>query len=493
MPEAKQNMNLEIVLQRIPVLETIGTLEKKVSEIVFDSRKAVEGSLYVALRGTVADGHSFINSAIEKGAKVIVCEVLPTEIIAEVTYLRVADSSKALGHLASNFYGNPSRNLKLIGVTGTNGKTTVTTLLYDIFRNLGHQSALISTVEYRIGDEIIPSTHTTPDVIRLNQMLAKAVEIGCEYAFMEVSSHGIVQNRIEGLHFKIAGFTNLTHDHLDFHKTFQNYLNAKKRFFDELEDSAIAITNADDKNGLIMLQNTKAKKKTFALKTMADFHGKVLELDFNGMLLNFNNKEFWTTLTGKFNAYNLLLAYGIALELGMEETEVLQAISRLHRVNGRFETIKSDSGIFFVVDYSHTPDALENVLDSINEIRTKNERLICVFGCGGDRDKTKRPEMGDIATKKSTLAIITSDNPRTEDPLEIIKEIEAGVQPQNYSKYTSIPDRKEAIKMAIKFAEPKDIVLVAGKGHETYQDIGGVKHHFDDKETIRQLLQLMGK
>lgn len=493
MPEAKQNMNLEIVLQRIPVLETIGTLEKKVSEIVFDSRKAVEGSLYVAMRGTVADGHSFINSAIEKGTKVIVCEVLPAEIITEVTYLKVADSSKALGHLASNFYGNPSRNLKLIGVTGTNGKTTVTTLLYDIFRNLGHQSALISTVEYRIGDEIIPSTHTTPDVIRLNQLLAKAVEIGCEYAFMEVSSHGIVQNRIEGLHFKIAGFTNLTHDHLDFHKTFQNYLNAKKRFFDELEDSAIAITNADDKNGLVMLQNTKAKKKTFALKTMADFHGKVLELDFNGMLLNFNNKEFWTTLTGKFNAYNLLLAYGIALELGMEETEVLQAISRLHRVNGRFETIKSDSGIFFVVDYSHTPDALENVLDSINEIRTKNERLICVFGCGGDRDKTKRPEMGDIATKKSTLAIITSDNPRTEDPLEIIKEIEAGVQPQNYSKYTSIPDRKEAIKMAIKFAEPKDIVLVAGKGHETYQDIGGVKHHFDDKETIRELLQLMGK
>lgn len=493
MPEAKQNMNLEIVLQRIPVLETIGNLEKKVSEIVFDSRKAVEGSLYVALRGTVADGHSFINSAIEKGAKVIVCEVLPAEIIAEVTYLRVADSSKALGHLASNFYGNPSKKLKLIGVTGTNGKTTVTTLLYDIFRNLGHQSALISTVEYRIGDEIIPSTHTTPDVIRLNQLLAKAVEIGCEYAFMEVSSHGIVQNRIEGLHFKIAGFTNLTHDHLDFHKTFQNYLNAKKRFFDELEDSAIAITNADDKNGLVMLQNTKAKKKTFALKTMADFHGKVLELDFNGMLLNFNNKEFWTTLTGKFNAYNLLLAYGIALELGMEETEVLQAISKLHRVNGRFETIKSDSGIFFVVDYSHTPDALENVLDSINEIRTKNERLICVFGCGGDRDKTKRPEMGDIATKKSTLAIITSDNPRTEDPLEIIKEIEAGVQPQNYSKYTSIPDRKEAIKMAIKFAEPKDIVLVAGKGHETYQDIGGVKHHFDDKETIRELLQLMGK
>ena len=473
-------MILKDLLQRIQVLETIGTLEGEVSELVFDSRKVVENSLYVALKGTISDGHSYINQSIEKGAKTIVCEELPSEINEEVTYLKVENSSKTLGHLASNFYGNPSEKLNLIGVTGTNGKTTVTTLLFDIFKNLGYQSALISTVEYRIGDEIIPSTHTTPDVIRLNQMLAKAVEIGCEYAFMEVSSHGISQDRIEGLHFKIAGFTNITHDHLDYHKTFQNYIYAKKRFFDELEDSAIAITNADDKNGLVMLQNTKAKKKTFALKTMADFHGKVVEIDFNGMLLNFNNKEFWTTLTGKFNAYNLLLAYGIALELGMDETEVLQAISTLKRVNGRFETIKSDSGIFFV-------------LDSINEIRTKNERLICVFGCGGDRDKTKRPEMGDIATKKSTLAIITSDNPRTEEPTQIIKEIEAGVQPQNFSKYTSIPDRREAIKMAIKFAEPKDIVLVAGKGHETYQDVNGVKHHFDDKETIRELLQLMGK
>jgi len=489
-------MNLEKLLQRIQILETIGTLalsEVEVSELVFDSRKVVENSLYVALKGTVSDGHSYIKQSIEKGAKVIVCEELPSEINDEVTYIKVEDSSKALGHLASNFYGNPSEKLKLIGVTGTNGKTTVTTLLFDIFKTLGYQSALISTVEYRIGDEIIPSTHTTPDVIRLNQMLAKAVEIGCEYAFMEVSSHGISQNRTEGLHFKVAGFTNITHDHLDYHKTFQNYIYAKKRFFDELEDSAIAITNADDKNGSVMLQNTKAKKKTFALKTMADFHGKVLEVDFNGMLLNFNNKEFWTTLTGKFNASNLLLAYGIALELGMNEDEVLQAISVLLRVNGRFETIKSNGGIFFVVDYSHTPDALENVLDSINEIRTKNERLICVFGCGGNRDKTKRPEMGDIATKKSTLAIITSDNPRTEDPAQIIKEIEAGIQPQNFSKYTSIPDRREAIKMAIKFAEPKDIVVVAGKGHETYQEINGVKHHFDDKETIRELLQLMGK
>lgn len=486
-------MNLRQLLQRIPILEIRGTLEREVSEIVSDSRKAVENSLYTALKGTVADGHSFINSSIEKGAKVIVCEDFPSEINVEITYIKVADSSKTLGHLASGFYGNPSEKLKLVGITGTNGKTSVTTLLFDIFKILGYQSALISTVEYRIGDEIIPSTHTTPDVISINKILAKAVEIGCEYAFMEVSSHGIVQNRIEGLHFKVAGFTNITHDHLDYHKTFQNYIYAKKRFFDELEDSAIAITNADDKNGLVMLQNTKAEKKTFALKTIADFHGKVLEADFNGMLLIFNNKEFWTTLTGKFNAYNLLLVFGIAIELGRNEDEVLQAISKLHRVNGRFETMKSESGIFFVIDYSHTPDALENVLDSINEIRTKNERLICVFGCGGDRDKTKRPEMGNIATRKSTLAIITSDNPRTENPLEIIKEIEAGVQPQNFNKYISIPDRREAIKSAIRFAEPKDIILVAGKGHETYQEIDGVKHHFDDKETINELWKLMSK
>ncbi|MGX9987339.1 UDP-N-acetylmuramoyl-L-alanyl-D-glutamate--2,6-diaminopimelate ligase [Soonwooa purpurea] len=486
-------MNLEKLLANIPVLKTKGSLDKEISMLAFDSRKVVENSLYVAIKGVLADGHSFINSAIEKGAKAIVCETLPEISQNDVTYILVENSSKALGHLASNFYDNPSQKLNLVGVTGTNGKTTVTTLLFDIFKNLGYQSALISTVEYRIADEVIPSTHTTPDVIRLNEMLAKAVEEGCEYAFMEVSSHGIVQDRIEGLHFKVAGFTNITRDHLDYHKTFDNYLAAKKRFFDELEASAVAITNADDKNGNVMLQNTKASRKSFAMKTMSDFHGKLLEVDFNGMLLNFNGKEFWTTLTGKFNVYNLLLAYGIAMELGMKENEILQAISKLHRVNGRFETLKSDSGIFFVVDYAHTPDALENILDSINEIRTKNERLICVFGCGGDRDHGKRPQMGKIASQKATVAIITSDNPRTEDPTAIIKEIETGVEPQNFNKYISIPDRKEAIKMAIKFAEPKDIVLVAGKGHETYQEINGVKHHFDDKEVIRELLNLMGK
>lgn len=481
------------LVNRIPVLEIHGDNNREVTELVIDSRKVTENSLYIAMRGTVVDGHSFIASAIEKGAAAIVCEEFPETLVEHVTYVQVKDSSKALGHLASNFYGNPSQKLKLIGVTGTNGKTSVSTLLFDVFKNLGYPAALLSTVEIRIGEEVIPATHTTPDVITINRILAEAVEKGCEFAFMEVSSHGIAQNRIEGLHFKIAGFTNLTHDHLDYHKTFEEYLKTKKRFFDQLEDTAIAITNVDDKNGNVMLQNTKAKKKSYALKTMADYHGKLLEVDFNGMLLNFNGKEFWTTLTGKFNVYNLLLVFGIAAELGFEQDEILQAISQLKRVSGRFETFKSDGGIFFIVDYAHTPDALENILDSINDIRTKNERLITVFGCGGDRDHSKRPEMGNIATKKSTLAIITSDNPRTEDPAQIIKEIEAGVEPQNFSKYTSIPDRKEAIKMAIKFAEPKDIVLVAGKGHENYQEINGVKHHFDDKEVINELWKLMSK
>ena len=486
-------MNLEEVLHRIPVLEIIGNKDREISELIFDSRKAVEHSLYVAIKGTISDGHDFINSSIEKGAIAIVCEHIPNEIKTEITFIKVQDAAKTLGHLASNFYGNPSSRLNLIGITGTNGKTSVTTLLFDIFKILGFKSALISTVEYRIGDEVIPSTHTTPDIIRVNQILAKAVAKGCEYAFMEVSSHGIHQHRTTGLQFKIAGFTNITHDHLDYHKTFDQYLKTKKRFFDELTSEAIAITNIDDKNGNVLLQNTKAKKKSYALKTMADFHGKITEIDFNGMLLNFNGKEFWTTLTGKFNASNLLLAYAIAIESGFHEDDILPAISQLKRVNGRFETLKSPGGIFFVVDYAHTPDALENVLDSINEIRTKNERLITIFGCGGDRDVAKRPEMGKIATRKSTLAIITSDNPRTENPSDIIKEIEAGVEPQNFSKYTSIPDRREAIKMAIKFAEPKDIVVVAGKGHETYQEINGMKNHFDDKETIIELTRLMSK
>ncbi len=486
-------MNLNIILNKIPLLEVIGSLDIEISNIAFDSRKMTTDGLYIAVKGTATDGHQFITSAIDSGAKAVVCEMLPEVLVENITYIRVKDSNHALGQIASNFYGNPSEKLSLVGVTGTNGKTSVSTLLFDVFKNLGYPSALISTVEYRIVDEVLPSTHTTPDIITLNKILAQAIEKGCEYAFMEVSSHGIHQGRINGLNFKVAGFTNLTHDHLDYHKTFLEYLNTKKKFFDDLPETAIAITNIDDKNGLVMLQNTKATKKTYAQKTLADYHGKLLEVDFNGMLLNFNGKEVWTTLTGKFNVYNLLLVFAIVKELGFEETEILTAISKLKRVNGRFETFKSDGGIVFVVDYAHTPDALENILDSINEIRTKNERLITVFGCGGDRDREKRPEMGKVATQKSTLAIITSDNPRTEDPSQIIKEIEAGVEAQNFSKYTTIPDRKEAIKMAIKFAEPRDIVLVAGKGHETYQEINGVRHHFDDKEVIEELWKAMSK
>ena len=486
-------MILSDILNGVDVLDILGNKEIEISEIVFDSRKAVKNSLYIAIKGTLVDGHQYISSAIEKGAKAIVCEVLPEQKEEGIIYIKVENSSKVLGLLASNFYGNPSEKLTLVGITGTNGKTSVSTLLFDIFKKMGYSSVLISTVEYRIGDEVFPSTHTTPDIITLNKILYKAVEQGCQYAFMEVSSHGIYQGRIDGLNFRIAGFTNITHDHLDYHKTFLEYLNTKKRFFDELPQTAVAITNIDDKNGLVMLQNTKAKKKTYAVKTLADYHGKLLELDFNGMLLDFNGKEFWTTLIGKFNVYNLLLVFAIARELGFEENEILTTISKLKRVNGRFEVLKSQGGIIFVVDYAHTPDALENILDSINEIRTKNERLITIFGCGGDRDREKRPEMGKVATRKSTLAIITSDNPRTEEPMQIIKEIEAGVESQNFSKYITIPDRKEAIKMAIKFAEPKDIVLVAGKGHETYQEINGVRHHFDDKEVILELTKLMGK
>ena len=486
-------MILRQILDNVKILEIVGKLETEISEIIFDSRKVIENSLYIAIKGTLVDGHQYIPSAIEKGAKAILCEVLPEQKEEGITYIKVENSSKVLGLLASNFYGNPSKDLILIGVTGTNGKTSVSTLLFDVFQKMGYLSALISTVEYRIGNEVFPSTHTTPDIVTLNKILSKAVEQGCQYAFMEVSSHGIHQGRIDGLNFRIAGFTNITHDHLDYHKTFLDYLNTKKRFFDELPQTAVAITNIDDKNGLVMLQNTKAKKKTYALKTLADYQGKLLEADFNGMLLNFNSKEFWTTLTGKFNVYNLLLVFAIARELGFEENEILTVISQLKRVNGRFETLKSEGGIVFVVDYAHTPDALENILDSINDIRTKNERLITVFGCGGDRDKEKRPEMGKVATRKSTLAIITSDNPRTEDLTQIIKEIETGIEVENFSKYTTIPDRKEAIKMAIKFAEPKDVILVAGKGHETYQEINGVRHHFDDKEVILELTKLMGK
>ncbi|WP_313374797.1 UDP-N-acetylmuramoyl-L-alanyl-D-glutamate--2,6-diaminopimelate ligase [Chishuiella sp.] len=481
------------LLYKVSIIEVINSTNITVNEIQFDSRKVQSDDVFVAVNGATIDGHQFINKAIDLGAKVVVCEELPKEIIKQITYVKVENSTIALGVLASNFYDNPTKDLKLVGVTGTNGKTTTTTLLYELFTKLGYPCALVSTIKIVIEGEEIPSTHTTPDILTLNKMFREAVDRGCEYAFMEVSSHGIHQNRIAGLHFEVAGFTNITHDHLDYHKTFANYIAVKKKFFDDLPKTSTAISNADDKNGSVMLQNTIASKKMYALKTDADFKAKILEHRFDGMQLQFNSKEFWTSLIGEFNAYNLLLVFGIASILGQDELEVLTALSTLGNVDGRFQTFQTDSGIIVIVDYAHTPDALENVLKTIEGIRTKNEKLITVVGCGGDRDRTKRPEMADIASEKSNLAIFTSDNPRTEDPEEILKEMEAGVKPQFYNRTLKITDRKEAIKTALKMAEPKDIILIAGKGHETYQDIKGVKNHFSDVETATELSKILNK
>ncbi|WP_313383876.1 UDP-N-acetylmuramoyl-L-alanyl-D-glutamate--2,6-diaminopimelate ligase [Chishuiella sp.] len=481
------------LLYKVPIVEVINSTKLTVNEIQFDSRKVQNDNVFVAVNGATIDGHQFIDKAITLGAKVIICEQLPQELNNEITYVKVENSTIALGILVSNFYGNPTKNLKLVGVTGTNGKTTTTTLLYELFTKLGYACALVSTIKIIIDGEEIPSTHTTPDILTLNKMFREAVDRGCEYAFMEVSSHGIHQNRIAGLHFEVAGFTNITHDHLDYHKTFSNYIAAKKKFFDDLPKTSTAISNADDKNGSVMLQNTIASKKMYALKTDADFKAKILEHRFDGMQLQFNNKEFWTSLIGEFNAYNLLLVFGIASILGQDELEVLTALSTLGNVDGRFQTFQTNSGIIVIVDYAHTPDALENVLKTIEGIRTKNEKLITVVGCGGDRDRTKRPEMADIASEKSNLAIFTSDNPRTEDPEEILKEMEVGVKPQFYNRTLKITDRKEAIKTALKMAEPKDIILIAGKGHETYQDIKGVKNHFSDVETATELSKILNK
>lgn len=485
--------NLVDVLYKVSISETIGSTKVEVNNIQFDSRKVSNDDVFVAVNGVTVDGHQYIEKAIGLGAKAIVCEVLPENLVDGITYVKVENSTIALGILASNFYGNPTKDLKLVGVTGTNGKTTTTTLLYELFTKLGYACALISTIKIVIDGEVIPSTHTTPDILTLNKMFREAVDRGCEFAFMEVSSHGIHQNRIAGLHFEVAGFTNITHDHLDYHKTFANYLAAKKKFFDDLPKTSTAISNADDKNGKVMLQNTVATKKLYALKTDADFKGKIIEHQFDGMQLEFNGKEFWTSLIGQFNAYNLLLVFGVASILGQDELEVLKALSILGNVDGRFQTFKTESGIIVIVDYAHTPDALENVLDTIEGIRTTNEKLITVVGCGGDRDKTKRPEMADIASEKSNLAIFTSDNPRTEDAEEILREMEVGVKAQFYNRTLKITDRKEAIKTALKMAEPKDIILIAGKGHETYQEINGVRTHFSDVEVASELSKILNK
>lgn len=486
-------MKLNELLYGTQILDLIGFGGTEVKSLCFDSRKVEPGAAFVAVSGTQTDGHAFISTAVSQGTSVIICEKLPEEKAENVTYVKVKDSASALGKMASNFYGNPSEKLKLVGITGTNGKTTTTTLLYELSELLGYKAALISTIKIKIHSEEIPSTHTTPDIVEINRILAQAVETGCDYAFMEVSSHGIHQQRIAGLKFAGAGFTNITHDHLDYHVTFKNYIEAKKKFFDDLPSDAFAITNLDDRNGLVMLQNTKAVRKSFALKTDADFKGKVIENGFQGLQLQFNGKEFWSPLVGSFNASNLLLVFGVSQMLDWDEDEVLTALSKLTNVEGRFETFTTENGIVTIVDYAHTPDALENVISTVQNIRTRNETLFIIVGCGGDRDKTKRPEMANVATSQADKAILTSDNPRSENPEDILHDMEKGVQPQNFKKYLKITDRREAIKTAFKLAEKGDIILIAGKGHETYQEIQGVKYPFDDMQIAVETAKILNK
>jgi len=477
-------MKLKDILTNCNLLDIIGEKDRDIVGITFDSRKATEGTLFFAVRGTQVDGHAYIDKAVENGAAAVVCEKLPKEKTDNVTYIQVENSAYALGVAASNFFGNPSEKLRLVGVTGTNGKTTIATLLYRLFTDAGYPSGLLSTIENIIGREVIPSTHTTPDPIELNILLHKMVEKGCEYAFMEVSSHSVAQDRIAGLHFAGGIFTNLTHDHLDYHKTMANYRDAKKKFFDGLPQSAFALTNLDDKNGAVMLQNTRAKKLSYALKHDADFKGIVLESHFDGMLMKVNGTEVFTQLVGGFNASNLLAIYGAATALGFDKNELLVEISKLHGANGRFDMVYSEQGIIGIVDYAHTPDALENVLKTINEVRCHKETLITVVGCGGNRDATKRPEMAAVAVKMSDRVILTSDNPRNEDPDEIIRQMKAGVDAADNRKVLSITNRREAIRTAVALAQRGDIILLAGKGHENYQEINGIKNHFDDKEEL---------
>lgn len=484
---------LKDILYKVSLSGVSGSTDIDVSSVVFDSRKVIAGSFFVATRGVMADGHAFIDNAIEKGAVAVLCEEMPANLSASVTYIQSPDSSLALGIVASNFYGNPSGKLRLVGVTGTNGKTTTVTLLFNLFRSLGYFTGMISTVENKINEQIISSTHTTPDAISLNILLQDMVNAGCTHCFMEVSSHAIVQNRIAGLKFKGGVFTNISHDHLDYHKTFDEYIKAKKLFFDNLPSDAFALVNLDDKRGNVMLQNTKASKNTFALKNIADFKGKVKTNSFQGLEMIIDNKEVWFQLTGSFNAYNLLGVYSAAILLEEDPEQVLTALSIMPGAKGRFEKFKSPAGITAIIDYAHTPDALENVLNTINEIRGGIEKLITVVGCGGNRDAAKRPIMADIASRLSDKVILTSDNPRNENPTTIIEEMKVGVSKVHLKKLLTIEDRKEAIRTACMLAETGDIILVAGKGHETYQEIKGVKHTFDDKKVIIEMFNLLDK
>lgn len=484
---------LKDILYGVSVESVKGSTDIAIRGVAFDSRHIDSESLFVAQKGLVVDGHTFISGAISDGATAIICQDFPNETPEGVTFVQVEDSNEALAVIASNFYDNPSSDLILVGVTGTNGKTTIATLLAKQFEKAGFKSGLISTIKILVGDKEIPTTHTTPDSLMINKVLREMVDQGVSHCFMEVSSHGIHQKRTSGLAFKGGVFTNLTHDHLDYHKTFAEYRDVKKSFFDHLPSTAFALVNLDDKNGNIMLQNTKAKKYGYALKTEADYKARIIENQFNGLLLNFNGQEVWTKLIGSFNAYNLLAIYGTADLLGIEKYDNLRTLSELDNVSGRFQHAVSKGGVNAIIDYAHTPDALKNVLETINSIRTYNEQVITVVGCGGDRDKTKRPKMGNIASSLSNQVVFTSDNPRGEDPEQIIKEVEAGVRPENYKKTISITDRKQAIKTACKLAQEGDIILVAGKGHETYQIIGNQKTGFDDFEITNQLLTELNK
>lgn len=486
--------NLKDILYKVAIDIIVGSSDVVISKIEFDSRKVEANDVFVALKGTLVDGHEFISKAIKLNAVVIVCEVIPNDKQAGVTYVQVADANLALAMMSANFYENPSEELQLVGVTGTNGKTTIATLLYQQFKNAGYKVGLLSTVKIMVDDVEYKATHTTPDSLTINKYLQLMNEAGVEYCFMEVSSHGIHQKRTAGLHFRGGIFTNLSHDHLDYHDTFSEYRDVKKKFFDELPKSAFALTNIDDKNGEVMLQNTKAKKVSYALKSYANYKAQILENQFSGLLLKVNDNDVWTKLIGSFNAYNLLAIFAASDLLGLEEHENLRLISLLENVSGRFEyVISKEKKITAIVDYAHTPDALKNVLETINNIRTGNEQLITVVGCGGDRDKTKRPKMANIASVLSTTAMFTSDNPRTENPEVIIEEMESGVSPENYKKTIAITNRKQAIKMACQMAETNDIILIAGKGHETYQEVNGVRSDFDDLKTVKELLIQLNK
>ena len=480
-------MKLTEIIQPVTLTETVGCTDLDITSIQMDSRLIEPGQLFVAVRGTQTDGHAYIDKAIEKGAVAVVCEQIPEVRQPGVTYLSTPDTEDAVGKLATTFYGDPTSKLDLVGVTGTNGKTTIATLLYDMFRHFGYKVGLLSTVCNYIDGEAIPTDHTTPDPITLNRLLGRMADEGCKYAFMEVSSHSVAQKRIGGLKFAGGIFTNLTRDHLDYHKTVENYLKAKKAFFDGLPKTAFALTNADDKNGMVMVQNTRAKVATYSLRTLCDFKGKVLEDDFEGMLMDINQREVNVQFIGRFNASNLLAVYGAACLLGKQPEEVLIALSMLRPVSGRFDALRSPKGYTAIVDYAHTPDALENVLNAIQEVLDGRGKVITVVGAGGNRDKGKRPLMAQEAVKQSDKVIITSDNPRFEEPQDIINDMLAGVSKEDMSRVLVIVERKEAIRTACMLAQPGDVILVAGKGHENYQDVKGVKHHFDDKEVLKEV------